>query len=127
MLVLQLKDLDTDYIYFGNPIKNNIITNGIFYHINYTTHYFSLNTIYIDISNYTDETIAKIKKIEYDILSMVTKKTKQTMISNYLNDKWGEKLILKISGVWETSTQCGLSFKFIHPQKNAITQLNSTI
>ena len=43
-----------DYVYFCEPIKNNIMNNGNFIRIIYSTSFFILNGIYISIQiNYT--------------------------------------------------------------------------
>jgi len=150
MLVLNLDNFDTQNIYFGNPLKNNIINNGKFYHINYSTNYFSLNTIYLNLplkmnATYNNKMkitfkkkeneiiMNKIKCIEEEILFPI-KKTNQFKITQYLENELiiihskpvaDFNLILKISGLWETEEQCGLTFKFIiHPLKNEPAQLN---
>lgn len=119
MLLLQLNDVNIEYIYFGNPLKNNIIQNGWFRHINYSTHYFSLNTIYINIpfasKRDTETFITQIKQIEKDILEL-NDKIKVYNIKQCLDDIKDKDVLLKISGLWETNTHCGLSFKFIRLQ-----------
>jgi len=118
MLILQPDNLNPDYIHFGNPVKNNIIKNGHFRHINYSSHYFSLNTIYINLNSLNQESIHKIIDMEENILNY-SKKTKQQNIKQYLDEAIRINYrLLKISGLWETSTHCGLSFKFIHLLKN---------
>jgi hypothetical protein len=144
MIVLTLDNFESQNIHFGPPLKNNIINNGSFSHINYSTHYFSLNTIYIQIplklehvlqtnkmklffkKNNNQEIINKLKILEHDILETKTK-TKQYKINSFLENEniihaeYAKNFIilLKISGLWETDQQCGLSFKFIiHPLKN---------
>jgi len=144
MIVLTLDNFESQNIHFGPPLKNNIINNGSFSHINYSTHYFSLNTIYIQIplklehvlqtnkmklffkKNNNQEIINKLKILEHDILETKTK-TKQYKINlfleneNIIHAEYAENFIilLKISGLWETDQHCGLSFKFIiHPLKN---------
>lgn len=154
MLVLTLDNFDTQNIYFGSPLKNTIINNGRFYHINYSTKHFSLNTIYLKLplkmssvynNNKMKITFKKkenefimdnIKSIEEEILKPI-KKSNQFKITQYLENEAiiihskpviDFILILKISGLWETEDQCGLTFKFIiHPLKNKPTQLHLTI
>lgn len=48
-IVTTLEQYKEDYVYFLEPIKNNIINNGIFIRIIYSTSIFTLNGIYIDI------------------------------------------------------------------------------
>jgi hypothetical protein len=147
MLLLTLDAFDSDKVFLGNSLKNNIIHNGSFSHINYSTNYFSLNTIYIDLpfkmklshsnnkvkiafkKKENDVYISKIKCIEEDILKIINKPA-QYKISQYLENENiiihskpidNFTLILKISGIWETEDYCGLTFKFIiHPLKNKL-------
>jgi hypothetical protein len=153
MILLNLDNFDTKNVYFGNLMKNNIINEGSFRHINYSTQHFSLNTIYIRLSlkmNFifdsklkiffkkkdNEETINKIRLMEEDILKSINK-INQLKITKYLENEMivihsippeDFFLILKISGVWETENQCGLTFKFIiHPLKNKKGLSNSII
>jgi hypothetical protein len=143
MIVLTIDNFNIQNVYFGNMIKNNIIHEGKFSHINYSTNYFSLNTIYLNIplqmkSIYSngktkiffkkkdnENIINKLKIIEEKLLMHMNTQN-QYKINQYLENEiivvHSEEtsdfsLILKISGIWETNNQCGLSFKFIiHPQ-----------
>lgn len=148
MMILTLDNFDVQRVYFGNTTKNNIISDGIFSHINYSTNYFSLNTVYLNIplkmktinsngktkiffkKNENEIIINKLKLIEEKLLQDMSKKS-QLKINQYLEneiivvyskEKVNFSIILKISGLWETDEQCGLSFKFIiHPLKNIST------
>ena len=122
MLCLELDDFSPRNVFYGNPIKNNIITNGAFNYIHYTTHDYSLNIIYLHLPTekgaFTAETIQKVKRIEQELLN--SSKTKQLKITQCLYSQHIDgPVILKISGVWETDTACGVTFKIIHLPKNA--------
>jgi hypothetical protein len=53
-LVKNIDQYNEDYVYFSEPIKNNIMNNGYFIRIIYSTSLFILNGIYINICiNYT--------------------------------------------------------------------------
>lgn len=53
-IVKNLEQYNEDYVYFCEPIKNNIMNNGNFIRIIYSTSFFILNGIYISIQiNYT--------------------------------------------------------------------------
>jgi hypothetical protein len=145
MMVLTIDNFDIHNVYFGNTTKNNVISEGRFSHINYSTHYFSLNAIYLSIplkmksinshgktkiffkKKENEAIINKLKLIEEKLLENMSTKT-QLKINQYLEneiivvyskEKPNFSIILKISGIWETEEQCGLSFKFIiHPLKN---------
>ena len=142
MIVLDIDQLEENYITMNDPIKNNIITNGQFSYINYSTPWFSLNTIYIKMpfqntivfktedrvkisfaKKDNADLIQKIKLFEENILS-VRKKDPQYKIADYLQNENiiiynkgnnYQDIILKISGIWETHNMCGLSFKLILP------------
>ena len=146
MMILTVDNFDINNVYFGNTTKNNIISEGKFSHINYSTNYFSLNAVYINIplkmksvNNYgktkiffekkeNEVIINKLKVIEETLLKNMSSKM-QLKINQYLEneiiviyskEKTNFSIILKISGIWETKEHCGLSFKFIiHPLKNA--------
>jgi hypothetical protein len=53
-IVKNIYQYNEDYVYFCEPIKNNIMNNGNFIRIIYSTSFFILNGIYISIQiNYT--------------------------------------------------------------------------
>ena len=53
-IVKYIYQYNEDYVYFCEPIKNNIMNNGNFIRIIYSTSFFILNGIYISIQiNYT--------------------------------------------------------------------------
>ena len=53
-IVKNIYQYNEDYVYFCEPIKNNIMNNGNFIRIIYSTSFFLLNGIYITIQiNYT--------------------------------------------------------------------------
>jgi hypothetical protein len=53
-LVKNITQYNEDYVYFCEPIKNNIMSEGNFIRIMYSTSLFILNGIYISINiNYT--------------------------------------------------------------------------
>jgi len=53
-IVKNINQYNEDYVYFCEPIKNNIMNNGNFIRIIYSTSFFILNGIYISMQiNYT--------------------------------------------------------------------------
>jgi hypothetical protein len=144
-IVKNIDQYNEKYIYFCEPIKNNIMNNGNFIRIIYSNEIFILNGInlFLKLSDVFYEkyynkfkcsfnliTHAKliddIKCIEEDLLQRVNIFTKipQFKICEQLKNgniklflENGENLtngdfMLKISGVWETDTQYGLTYKF---------------
>lgn len=146
MNILQnLHQFNKDFIYLCEPIKNNIMIDGNFIRILYSTELYTMNGIYLyihfnnitvekyynkyrcsfDVTN--DILIDSLKNIEEDILQKIHIKDKIPIfkiheqlcngnikffsenIENIHND-----FILKISGVWETPTNYGVTYKFIN-------------
>ena len=141
---LQLHQYDENNIFFCDPIKNNIMIDGTFIRILYSSPIFTLNGIYLllkitnihvekyynkykymfDIHSHA-EIIEKVKQIEIDILKKIpTNKTPQYKINEQLRngnvkiiaDKIDKvnNLLLKISGIWETDTEYGITYKFMN-------------
>ena len=142
-LVKNINQYNENNIFFCEPIKNNIMNDGTFIRILYSTHNILLNGIYLLISlneitcekyynkyrcnfnpsNHKD-IIDNIKIIEENILKKINiKKTPQLKISEQLRngniklfnmiDQQDSSFIVKISGVWETQYNYGLTYKFI--------------
>lgn len=142
-LVKNINQYNENNIFFCEPIKNNIMNDGTFIRILYSTHNILLNGIYLLISlneitcekyynkyrcnfnpsNHKD-IIDNIKIIEENILKKINiKKTPQLKISEQLRngniklfnmiDQKDSSFIIKISGVWETQYNYDLTYKFI--------------
>lgn len=143
-LVKRIEQYDNKNLLLCEPTKNNIMTDGNFIRILYSTNNMTLNGIYLLI-NLTDiscekyftkykcyfnvlnhkEIIENLKSIEEGILS----KYKTNKIPSYkiceqmrlgyiklfsdIENKQNCSLILKISGIWETLYNYGLTYKFI--------------
>ena len=143
-LVKQINQYDNKCLFFCEPIKNNIMNEGIFIKILYSNENISLNGIYLlvkfcdivcekyynkykcsfNILNNKD-IINNLKLIEEEIL----KKYNTTKIPCYkiyeqikcgyikmysiIGIKQTSSFVLKISGIWETQQNYGLTYKFI--------------
>lgn len=152
-IVKTLDQYNSNYVYFLEPIKNNIMNDGSFIRIIYSNNIFMLNGIFllINIDNIITEKyynkikctfnineyislINKIKQIEEEILNKINiankvKKYKiyEQLISGsiriFCDDEYNKliansvrnnnKFMLKISGIWETDYEIGLTYKFI--------------
>ena len=139
--ILTISQYNENSIFFCDPIKNNVMLNGDFIRIIYSTKHVTLNSVYLKlpfiitgVSRYynkckydielTNEA-EKIKRIEEDILQKINTSGKipqyniydhlhKGCIKNVCDYKDNAKmLILKISGIWETEDQCGITYKFI--------------
>jgi len=144
-IVKRLDQYDDNNIFFCEPIKNNIMNDGNFIRILYSSVNFTLNGIYLLINIYDiicekyymkykctfnvfnhKDIIDNLKVIEEDILKKYEIKEKVAQFKIYeqlkngnikifseLNNKSSASFILKISGIWETHTSYGLTYKFI--------------
>ena len=142
-LVKSINQYNEDNIYFCEPIKNNVMNEGKFIRILYSTHNLVLNGIYllVHINDITcdkyynkykcnfntlhnKDIIDNIKTIEENILRKIEiKKIPQLKIYEQLRNgniklfnevnKSFCSFILNISGIWETQFNYGLTYKFI--------------
>ena len=143
-LVKKIEQYDENNIFFCEPIKNNIMLEGNFIRILYSTYNVTLNGVYLLIElndiisekyynknkcsfnvNTHKELIEKIKVIEENLLKKIEiiNKIPQYKIYEQLingnikffcdnNSKTTNSFILKISGIWETQINYGLTYKF---------------
>jgi len=144
-LVKQLEQYNNNCIFLCEPIKNNIMSEGNFIRILYSTENVIFNGVYLlltfnDITyekyynkykcnfnvNLYRDMLERIKVIEEDILnkSGIKNKIQQLKIYDQLKNgnikvfsettfKSNCHFILKISGIWETNLNYGLTYKFI--------------
>lgn len=142
-IVKNMNQYDENSLFFCEPIKNNIIDDSYFIRILYSTHNVVLNGVYllITLNNITCEkyynkyrccfnpnnhkdVIDNIKKIEENILNKYdNKKIPNFKISEQLKNgniklfnlinTSDSSFIVKISGIWETNCNYGLTYKFI--------------
>ena len=147
-IIKKLEQYNENYVYFCEPIKNNIVQDGIFIRILYSSPEVVFNGIYLEIYLYdiyfekyynkykcsfnithhgNKETIEKMKLIEENLLKkyMLPGKTPHFKIHEHIRNgnikifcdtvpKNNSILVLKISGIWETATNYGLTYKFIN-------------
>ena len=144
-IVKRIDQYDDNCILLCDPIKNNVMNDGNFIRILYSTNTFTLNGIYLyitlndiicekyyskyrctfNVSNHKD-IIDNLKIIEDDLLKKcdIIDKAPQYKIYEQLkngnlkifNDVGNRSVcsfILKISGIWETQYNYGLTYKFI--------------
>ena len=129
-LIINLENIYKDNIFFYEPVKNTILDSSYFIRIIYSNEDLILNGIYIYINllENLEKNLKSIEELEFNILNKYksekncVKKVKDNFI--YLNNKnltsenLNKSIILKISGIWETYNNIGLSFKFIHLNNN---------
>ena len=144
-IVKRIEQYDENNIFFCDPIKNNVMDDGTFIRILYSTEYFVLNGIYllVTLNDITCEKyyskhicsfnvvthkdmINNIRIIEEELLKKVEIKNKVPQFKIYEQLKNGTikifndvgnkstcSFILEISGIWETQSNYGLTYKFI--------------
>jgi hypothetical protein len=143
-LVKKIEQYNNDFLFFCEPIKNNVMNEGNFIRILYSSDIMILNGIYLLI-NLTDitcekyynkykcnfniynhkEIIESIRIIEEEILKRYKTdkihshkifeqlKSGHIKLFNDVGNLTSSSFILKISGIWETQTNYGLTYKFI--------------
>jgi hypothetical protein len=145
ILVKTISQYNENNIFFCDPVNNNIIQDGKFVKILYSTHNITLNGIYLlvtlndvkcekhylkykctfNVDNHK-EIINSLKNIEEQILNKYKIKNKtplfkideqlQSGVLKLFDDIVNSttcSFILKISGVWETTINYGITYKFI--------------
>ena len=145
-IVKNIDQYNQDHVYFLEPIKNNIIDNGRFIRIIYSTSLFSLNGIYISLNinnisiekyynkykcsfdtNQYSSLIEKLRFFEEGLINKIGitgkiprfkiyeqfKNGNIKVFSNKSDINISNHFLLKISGVWETITEYGLTYKFL--------------
>jgi len=118
----------------GNFIRllyssESIVLNGIYLEVNFgetvlEKHYNKRKCVFNTLNN--EKLISKLSDIELNLLNLINlpEKTKHRKLVEQLNSgcvkfiyettpSFKPQLILKISGIWETEHNCGLTFKFI--------------
>lgn len=142
LLVQSLDQYNNNHLIFCDPIKNNVMNDGFFIRVLYSTEKMALNGLYLlvpfhDVTceKYYNkfkcsfsvsahrEIIEQLRRIEESILGKY-KTTKQPMFKIYEQAKSGSiklfddlnqartPFVLKISGIWETQNHYGLTYKF---------------
>ena len=137
---MPLNKFHKEYLYFSEGVKNNIMENSKFYRISYSNENISLKTLIFELqltflepvkhnmfSNRSiqientlknSEIIDKIVGIEKDILQLFFTGPKKPKFS--IKDLFSKhtlkldnpnNLHIKISGIWETDTEYGITYR----------------
>jgi hypothetical protein len=143
-LVKKINQYDDKSLFFCEPIKNNIMNDGHFIRILYSTQNIVLNGIYlfVELNDIICEKFYNKFKCNFNVLNHKTiidnlkiieekilnkyKSYKIPSYNIYEQLKYGYikffsdvennskcSFILKISGIWETQENYGLTYKFI--------------
>ena len=145
-IVKTLDQYNENCVYFCDPIKNNIMNDGTFIRIIYSTPLFVLNGIYISINiviisiekyynkfkctfelNQHRDIIDRLRSLEECLLSKanIIGKISQYKVYEQLRngnikvfsespEKINNTFLLKITGIWETENEYGLTYKFLN-------------
>ena len=152
-LIKQLSQYDEKCVYFGEPIKNNVVCDGNFIRLLYSSETIVFNGIYLEL-NFSEPLlekhynkrkcvfstlnnegiISKLGEIELNLLNLINlpEKTKHRKLLEQLNNgcikficettpspplqqqqQRKSRIVIKISGIWETEHDYGLTFKFM--------------
>jgi hypothetical protein len=143
-IVKTIDQYNDECIIFSEPIKNNIMNEGTFIRIYYSTNTFILNGVFIYLNlNFTNiekyynkykyyfdtklnkTLVDKLLTIESSLLKKISVpnkkpqfKIEEQLTSGYIKffdetiNKNDNSFILKISGIWETEYNYGLTYKF---------------
>jgi len=152
-IVKELNQFNKEYVYFCDAIKNNVMPEGSFIRILYSTELFVMNGIYlsiwfqnISVEKYYNkyrcvfdchnhlEIIDRVQQLEEDLLRKINIKNKTPVFKIYEQicngnikvfsesiENIHNLFLLKISGIWETDKNYGVTYKFTninHPLKN---------
>lgn len=135
-IVLNINNINFNNLFFNDPVKNTVMNDSSFIRILYSNEHLTLNGIFIKIP-FDRETIKDPKNENNQKIILFIDKLEKYILSAYNNNKiqvlkileqfnyittksFLEKrnnnpfiLILKISGIWETNSQIGITHKFI--------------
>ena len=125
-ILLNLKQVNNDYIFFNEPIKNSIIENGTFTRIIYSDSIMAINSLHIsfDTDNMSHremlEILIELEKCILFKIDIINKNAQYKIRDHlkHLTSRIGDefklnKYVLKISGIWETNIEYGITFKFL--------------
>jgi len=142
-IVLDIDKIEKKNIFFYEPVKNTVIMNSNFIRILYSNKELMMNGLYIKFNinkdllknnkeNKDDENKIIIKYLEDLEIYILNKYINSTYIfkltykireqisylinkiNNCNNDRVIFSYILKISGLWESDNELGLTYKFIY-------------
>ena len=130
-IVLNLNEISYHNILFNDSIKNTVINDSSFIKILYSNNDIVLNGIYIQIIIYKNKNknnininiINTLNTLEKYILTTynnsklhnykITEQLHYLITKLNMSNKIMFSYMLKISGIWETSSSIGLTYKFI--------------
>ena len=120
-LIINLENVSTNNIFFYEQVKNTILDNSYFIRIIFSNKDLILNGIYIliNLNNSINDNCKIIEELEKNILfkyksdKIQNKKIKDNFLYLLNKNNNNKYIVLKISGIWETLNNIGLTFKYI--------------
>jgi len=123
-ILIDIKTFSLNNIFFNDAIKNTVINDSSFIRIIYSNKEFVLNGIFfrIDLSDCNVNFLKQIDNIEKNILNNYNNNKHHNckiidqinyIINKSNNNHKNYNYILKISGIWETNSMIGVTYKFI--------------
>lgn len=125
-IVLEKEQYNHNNLFFYDPVKNTVMDDSCFIRIIYSNEDLILNGIYLKIKidkNTYNSVLDFLDELEKQILSKYTsmkiysKKLREQLAfllkKNQLVEDNYIQYNLKISGIWETNSTIGLTFKFM--------------
>jgi len=119
-ICVNIHDFKNENVHFSSPVSNLVVHKGLFIKLGYVTKTIMLSDIYITFK-YKDVQPTTFSKIEVSILHTYLKTINQSnskIIDLRIVLPWSVDSCasgcLKLSGIWETDTDCGIIYKFIH-------------
>jgi len=142
--VLNIEDCNIDNFHFLDS-KSNLIMEGVFTKLIYALPFFTINSIYIKFpikhssplknsiifDQVHDRNLFTVyRKLEYDLLHSyatthnINKKPNYSMAnmfaygkSKFFNADMVSSFLMKVSGIWESETEYGVTYKIVDANK----------
>ncbi len=138
LLVINPSQFINEHVILSEPVKNQVFNDSTFSRIVYSNNAITTNgihlrldmkgvttdkkfnkiTVYFNIYNNRD-LIDTVRLMEQQLLSSFTKKVpvyalyNELMSGRIIVHDVKNNIVLKISGVWETDINCGVTYKFV--------------
>jgi hypothetical protein len=116
ILVINIDEIQPDYIFLSPPVKNKLETFNEFIKIIYSTDIISINVLHVlvDLNN----TLANLTALEEMILNKYAYSHKQPVfnmvknVNKYANTAYNS-FIVRISGIWVNDKEYGITSKIL--------------
>ena len=144
-MAIPVKQYKSSNIFFGEPIKNNIIENSVFRRIIYSQSDISFNSINIVLSfgrlsvrklynkwkcifndmslkntllSIESNILQKLRMCNKNPIYSITQQVQNNMFKVFSDrmepgDFNDYTIVLRISGIWESETEYGITYKFV--------------